>query len=673
MPNRLASETSPYLLQHANNPVDWYAWGEEAFDRARAEDKPILLSVGYSACHWCHVMEHESFEDEGIAAVMNQLFVNIKVDREERPDVDEVYMRAVQAMNRGQGGWPMTVFMTPEGRPFFGGTYFPNVPRYGMPSFPQVLQQMAVTYRTKRSEIDAMTDEMLVRLGQMGELPPAESEIDPGALGVLFAEVTNYYDGTDGGFGGAPKFPQPGVLAALLAHYQSSGEKGALEQLTHTLDCMARGGMYDHLGGGFARYSVDAQWLIPHFEKMLYDNAQLITVYTDAYKVTKNPHYSRIVAETIGYVLREMKAPEGGFAAAQDADSEGEEGKFFVWTPETVAEVLGPEDAARLCKLCNISAYGNFEHGNSVIRLEEPLEALSEADRGLLERCFPLLYAARSERVWPGRDDKVITAWNGLMISALARAGACFGREDWILAGAEAAEFLLEKVTLEGRLMRTYKDGRAHPRAFADDYAFLIEALLELYQAQLDPRWLKRSLSLSQELLDLFWDEEEGALFYTGSDAEKLILRGKKPLGGAEPSANGVAALSFQRLGKLCNRPDLIERAEVILKRYQALLRRAPTALGVEALALAWASQGTREIGIACPEGLDGAALLESIHQRYLPFSVWARQDALSLCPWMDQRPALEGAPTAYVCADFSCKTPVTAVSELCALLDSAS
>jgi uncharacterized protein len=670
MPNRLAAETSPYLLQHANNPVDWYPWGPEAFERARREDKPILLSVGYSACHWCHVMEHESFEDEAIAAVMNQLYINVKVDREERPDVDDVYMRAVQAMNRGQGGWPMTVFMTPEGRPFFGGTYFPNVPRYGMPSFPQVLEQMSVIYRTKRSEIASMTDEMLVRLGRMGELPAADSTVVPGALTVLFTEVTNFYDGAHGGFGGAPKFPQPGVLSALLAHHHLSGEEGALEQVTHTLDCMARGGMYDHLGGGFARYSVDAMWLIPHFEKMLYDNAQLISVYTDAYKLTKNPHYKRVVDETISYVLREMRAPEGGFAAAQDADSEGEEGKFFVWTPQTVAEVLGTEDGARLCALCQITTYGNFEHGNSVIRLDQPLERLSEPDRVFLERCFPRLYAARSQRVWPGRDDKVITAWNGLMIAALARAGACFERDDWIQAGAEAADFLLETVTVEGRLMRTYKDGRAHPRAFADDYAFLIDGLVELYQAELAPRWLEGALALSQELLDLFWDEEEGALFYTGSDGEELILRGKKPLGGAEPSANGVAAMSFLRLGKLCSRPELIERAETILKRYQALLRRAPTALGVEALALAWAAHGTREIGLSCPEGTGGEALLRTVHERYLPFAVWARQDALALCPWMEQRPPVGGEPTAYVCADFSCKTPVTGAEALGALLD---
>jgi uncharacterized protein YyaL (SSP411 family) len=614
-------------------------------------------------------MEHESFEDEGIAGLMNELFVNIKVDREERPDVDEVYMRAVQAMNRGQGGWPMTVFMTPEGRPFFGGTYFPNQPRHGMPSFPQVLHQMATIYRTRRSEIDAMTDEMLVRLGQMGELPPPESQLHPGALGVLYEEASNYYDVADGGFGGAPKFPQPGVLSALLAHHQLSGEAEALEQVTHTLDCMARGGMYDHLGGGFARYSVDARWLIPHFEKMLYDNAQLIGVYTDAFKVTKNPHYARVVHETIQYVLREMAAPDGGFAASQDADSEGEEGKFFVWTPETVAAVLGESEAARVCALCNITRWGNFEHGNSVIRLEEPLEKLTEADRTLLQTAFERLLEARSERVWPGRDDKVVSAWNALMISALARAGACFERADWIAAGSAAAVFLAEKVTVEGRLMRTYRNGRVQPEAFADDYAFLMEATLELYLATLKPSWLERSLELANQLLELFWDEAEGALFYTGSDAEKLILRGKKPLGGAEPSANGVASLTFLRLGKLCQRPELIERAEAILKRYQAVLRRAPTALGVEALALTWATRGTQEIGIT-GDGPAREALLREVHQRYLPLAIWAGNDANGLCPWMSERPSVDEKPTAYVCADFSCRTPVTETKDLGALLD---
>jgi uncharacterized protein YyaL (SSP411 family) len=604
-------------------------------------------------------MEHESFEDEATAAIMNELFVNIKVDREERPDVDEVYMRAVQAMNRGQGGWPMTVFMTPKGEPFFGGTYFPNRPRYGMPSFSQVLNQMAQVYQTKRSQIDEMTGEMLARLGKMGEFPEPENDLKTGALKGLYTEAINYYDPAHGGFGGAPKFPQSGFLAALLAHYYQSGDADVLDVVTQTLDCMARGGMYDHLGGGFARYSVDAQWLIPHFEKMLYDNAQLICIYTDAYKVTKNPHYKRVVEETIGYVLREMRAPEGGFAAAQDADSEGVEGKFFVWTPETVAAVLGEQEAARVCELCQITKFGNFEHGNSVIRLERPMEELSEEERSVLQSAFPKLLAARSERVWPGRDDKVVTAWNCLMIKALARASTCFDRPEWREIAEETVGFLFDKVTVEGRLMRTYKDGQAKPKGFADDYAFAIDACLELYLASLEPLWLNRSLELSSTLLSLFWDETDGALFYSGSDAEELVLRGKKPLGGAEPSANGVAAHCFMRLGKLCERPDLIDRGETILRRYQAMLSRYPTALGVEALALAWATQGTQEIGLV-GSGSEAAALIAEVHQRYLPLAVWALNDADGLCPWMKERGLVEGKPAAYVCTNFTCQMPVT-------------
>ncbi|MFZ5477299.1 MAG: DUF255 domain-containing protein [Myxococcota bacterium] len=664
--NRLANETSPYLQQHADNPVDWYPWGPEALALARDNDRPILLSVGYSACHWCHVMAHESFEDPMVAAVMNSHFVNVKVDREERPDLDEIYMQAVQAFTGGHGGWPMTVFLTPDGKPFFGGTYFPPEPRPGLPSFRQVLEHASSLWRSRRQEVDRVTGELVPYLKASERLPKPTGTASEAWLDKLAEACARDFDEVDGGFGGAPKFPPHGQLAALLAHHHRSGDDHALHVVTHTLDRMAHGGMYDLLGGGFARYSVDPHWRVPHFEKMLYDNALLVPIYVDAWKLTGKTRYGRVVRETLGWMQREMASPGGGFCSALDADSEGEEGKFYVWTPAEIRSVLGVLDGMRACTALGVTDQGSFEHGTSVLQLE------GEVDDAWIEK----LLAAREQRVRPGRDDKVLTAWNALAISAFARAGAAFDDPEWRGAAVKAARFLLDTATVDGRLQRTWKDGRAHVPAFADDHAFLVNALIDLYEATLDLDWLGEANALADRLVELFWDDADGGLYYTGSDAEPLVTRSKHLLGGAEPSANGAAALAFARLADLSGRDDLGRKADRILQSYRALLDRAPRALGVEALAGAWRQGPTQQLGIV---GGHAEALLREYYGRYQPFCVlaWlpdAKKEAL--LPWMEGKHEAPGephpTPLAYLCENRACLAPAAEAVELRAQLERA-
>ena len=671
--NRLAFETSPYLLQHAHNPVDWYPWGPEALGRAAAEDKPILLSVGYSACHWCHVMERESFEQDEIAALMNQDFVCIKVDREERPDIDEIYMGAVQAFTGGHGGWPMTVFITPDGQPFFGGTYFPPKRSRGMPGFDEVLGHAARLWREERQQIGTVTAELLDHLSRKGRLPAPAGDPETDWLAVVAEEMAKDFDSKNAGFGKAPKFPPHGTLAALLAHHARSGDARTLRILTRTLDAMAKGGMYDLAGGGFARYSVDAEWRIPHFEKMLYDNAQLVPVYLDAWRATGKPLYRRVVEDTLDYLLREMCWPEGGFCAAQDADSEGVEGRYYCWTPAELRAVLGLQQGLRAAVLLEVTEEGTFEHGSSVLRLEEPLETLPAEDQELLRLALPTLYTARQQRVPPARDDKVITAWNALAISAFARASATFGRLDYVAAARRAADFLLQELVVDGRLQRTWKGGRAHLLAYADDHALLILALLDLWEADFDPRWLAEANRLADQTVALFWDEEGSGLFYTGTDAEALITRSKHMLGGAEPSANGAAALAFARLGLLCGRDDLALKADRILAAYRPLLDRAPRALGLETLAAAWRQGPTRELAVVASHADPvGDALIACARAPYLPFLVLARVPPFTetppLLPWLEGRGAVE-ASTAWLCEGHSCQAPTSDPEALAAAL----
>ena len=663
MPNRLVNETSPYLLQHAHNPVDWFPWGAEALEKAKAEDRPILLSIGYSACHWCHVMERESFESEAVAEVMNTHFINIKVDREERPDLDELYMKAVQAFSGGHGGWPMTVFLTPEGHPFFGGTYFPPAPRGGIPSFGQVLQHVHQLYHRDRPRVTEITGELLTYLSDAVRMPTPAPELSDRWLEAIAAAADRDFDSKNGGFGDAPKFPAYGTLAGLLAR---TNDRSALKMATATLSAMAQGGMYDLLAGGFARYSVDDAWRVPHFEKMLYDNGQLVPLYLTAFQRTGQAHYARIAAETLDYVLREMTLDSGGFAASQDADSEGVEGKFYAWTPAQIREAVGIVDGLRVSMLLEVTDDGTFEHGTSVLRLTTPLEELEAADRELLIRCLPLLKQARDRRVAPGRDDKIICAWNAMMIGAMARGAFVLDAPKYAEAAGRAADCLLARLRPDGRLLRT--DGATRLLAYADDYALLIDALINLYEATFERRWLTEALALSDQLIALFWDTDEGGFFYTGTDAETLVARSKHLIGGAEPAANEIAALAFCRLEALCGRADLGEKADHIIRAYQLLLDRAPRALSASALAGAWRSGKGQEIAIVgAADDPTVAEFLAVLRSSPHPFRVVACLSPADLAagapaelPWLEGRSALDGKATAYLCEHFTCLAPTT-------------
>ncbi len=670
--NRLSRETSPYLLQHAHNPVDWYPWGPEAFAAARQLDRPILLSIGYSACHWCHVMERESFENEELAGKMNTSFVSVKVDREERPDVDELYMRAVQAFNRGHGGWPMTVFLTPDGGPFFGGTYFPAVARGGMPGFGEVLDQVATAWRERRADVDRTVGEVKQVLDSTGTLPRAAPALTRAWFEPVVAAAREDHDPVHGGFGTAPKFPPHGTLAVLLAYHARTGDPESLALATSTLDGMARGGTYDLVAGGFCRYSVDAEWRIPHFEKMLYDNAQLLPLYLDAWRLGAGAHHARIVREVVAWMLTEMRLPYGGFAASLDADSPEGEGAFYAWTPAQLREILGERDGGRTAELLQVTARGTFEHGTSVLRLEQPIERLDPTDAALLHTALPRLAAARADRPRPARDDKVVVAWNALAIGALARCGAALGEPAWVKVAVEAADFVLGRCTVEGRLQRTFKDDRAHTPAFADDHAALGGALLDLFEATGERRWLMEAARLADVLVARFWDEAEGGLFYAGSDVPALVSRSHHPLGGAEPSANGLGALLFVRLAKLAGRDDLGAHADRIARSAQAWLTRAPKALGAEALAGAWLAEGGLEIAVVGDPAVQATErLLAEVRRRSLPFAVLAPvREPVPEMPWLEGKEAVGGKPTAFVCESFSCLLPTQDPEELGRQLD---
>lgn len=672
--NHLADVASPYLRQHADNPVDWYPWGPEALRRAVAEDKPILLSVGYAACHWCHVMAHESFEDDAIAAVVNEHLIAIKVDREERPDLDTLYMTAVQAFTGGHGGWPMTLFLTPDGRPFLGGTYFPPAPRHGMPSFGQLVERAIHVWQHDRERVLDVADRVAARqiaAEQIPELAGDPPEVD--WLDQVLAQAVADVDDVHGGFGGAPKFPPHGTLAALLALHGRTGDPTALTLVTDTLEAMARGGMYDHLGGGFCRYSVDAEWRIPHFEKMLVDNAQLVPVYVDAWRHTSDPFLARIARETLDYVARDMTGPEGAFFASEDADSEGEEGTFYVWTPAQLREVLG-DDADRAAELLQVTASGTFEHGTSVLRLDTPWERLPPGDQDLVDRALLALRTARDERERPGLDDKRITAWNAWMVRAFAVAGAAMEAPQYVERAAVAARFLLRHATVDGRLHRIWTPGRgAEVPAFLDDHAALLVALVDLWEATFDPAWVTEALRLADATFDLFWDEESGTCTFTGRDAEPLVATPRKLVGGAEPSGNGALAWGLARLAVLADRPDLGDRADRLLAAYAPWAHRVPRAIGLEAIAWGWRQGPTREVALVLPHDRALAEpMLRAIHRHADAFRVLAgaidgaQPEAV---PWLADKPAVDGRPTVYVCERFACQAPSTVPAEVEAAL----
>ena len=669
-PNRLIHETSPYLLQHAYNPVDWYPWGPEALQAAKDKNRPILLSIGYSACHWCHVMERESFENDATAELMNRDFVCIKVDREERPDLDEIYMQATVAMNHGQGGWPMTVFLTPEQKPFFAGTYFPPEDRWGRPGFGTLLKKIADYWRTDAAGVHAQAKDMTARLKDAGRIPSPIS-VSESALDEAVAQFNGEFDKTHGGFGTAPKFPPAAGLSLLLRCHRRSGDKQALAMVTKTLDMMAAGGIYDHIGGGFARYSTDARWLVPHFEKMLYDNALLARVYVEAYQVTKNPLYRQVATETLDYVLREMTGPAGGFHSATDADSEGVEGKFFVWTPADVRAALNDEETARrFCALYDITDAGNWEHTNIPNRLrpiEEVARHIDLTTDELLEtaaRAKPALYRARQQRIPPGLDDKVITAWNGMMLSAMAEAARVFGEDRYREAAQRTADFLLQThARPDGRLLRTSRAGRAHLAAYLEDYAFLAEGLLDLYEAGASEAYLHAAARLADFLMTDFLDEAQGGFFTTAKHHESLILRAREGADGATPSANAVAASALARLSFHFDRQTWREAAVAAVRAYGRQIARYPRAFAKTLALVDFLTEGPLELAFVGDETQEGLrALRRAVADQYLPNRIiaTAAPGTPSSSPLLEGKQPVDGQPALYICRNFSCRQPIT-------------
>jgi uncharacterized protein YyaL (SSP411 family) len=675
--NRLIEETSPYLLQHAHNPVDWLPWGNEAFERAQKEDKPIFLSIGYSTCHWCHVMERDSFEDEDIAEIMNEHFVSVKVDREQRPDVDEIYMNAV-AMMTGSGGWPLSVFLTSEGKPFYGGTYFPPHDSYGQPGFERVLLSIAEAWKNRRQELVGSAAKMSELL-QSPASPIGNSNLSTEILDNAFTSFQSVFDAVNGGFGTAPKFPQPINLSVLLDYWHRTADNEAMNMVEKTLDAMAAGGIYDHIGGGFYRYATDAQWLVPHFEKMLYDQALLSKVYLQAYQTTRQERYAQIAREIFDYVLRDMTDPTGGFYSAEDADSEGREGTFYLWDPEQTASILNEEQARLFNAYYGITNEGNFEECKTILnittsmkQLEKEFQKNQTAIENILRTARTRIFQERSKRIRPHRDEKIITAWNGLMISSLAYGGAVIDEEKYIEAARRSAEFILSTLRQNGRLMRYYRDGQVVEKAFLDDYAFIAMALLDLYEATFDVKWLIEAKSLCNEMIELFADMERGGFFLNGKDSEKLIARTKPGSDGAIPSGNSVAALVLLKLGRLTLDQHFNELGGKVLETFSQQLERAPAYSSAMLRALDFRLGPAQEIIIAGnADEPDVKQMLRLIHGTFLPNAVVllhepdkANSALYDIVPFIKNQIAIEGKATAYVCENYVCKEPLNNISE---------
>jgi uncharacterized protein len=679
-PNRLAGETSPYLLQHQYNPVDWYPWGEEAFARARAEGKPILLSVGYSACHWCHVMERESFEDPRIAGLMNERFVNVKVDREERPDVDQIYMQAVQSMT-GHGGWPMTVFLTPDGVPFYGGTYFPPEDRHGLPGFSRVLEAIADHYRERPADTEAAGRRLLEQLRQGERVRAGGDLLTREILDQAFQGLRGEYDPRAGGLGQRPKFPQPMAWDFLLRYWRRTGSPDALEMVRKTLTRMARGGMYDQLGGGFHRYSTDEVWLVPHFEKMLYDQAQLVPLYLHAWQATGEAEHRRVAVETLDYIVREMTHADGGFYSTQDADSEGEEGKFFLWTEPELSALLGADEARVAAQYWGVAAGPNFE-GRSILHVpRDPADVAAALDltpaamEVLLARARRTLFEARERRVKPGRDEKVLTGWNGMMLRAFAEASRALERPDYRRVAERNATFLLEALRRDGRLLRTWKDGQAKLLGYLEDYAMLADGLLTLYEATFERRWLDEARGLADEMVRLFWDPRVEGFFDTGSDHEALIVRPRNLFDNAVPCGTSVAAGVLLRLAILTGEPSYERTAGAAIRPVAPLMTRYPSGFGRFLAVLDFHLGPAVEVALVWPDGIgDGASapLLREVFSRYLPTRVVAGspEGRAGGLPLLEGKASRSGRPTAYVCEGYACQAPTTEPAELGRQLD---
>ncbi len=672
--NRLARETSPYLLQHAGNPVDWYPWGDEALGRARDDDRPILLSIGYSACHWCHVMERESFEDDRTAALMNEHFVNIKVDREERPDLDAIYMRAVQSIT-GQGGWPLTAFLTPQGLPYYGGTYFPPEPRHGMPSFRQVLEAAGRAYTGRKAEVREAASRMRgllersMRPPDAGRASPDDHEARTGLARAACDNIARGYDTINGGFGRAPKFPQPMVLELMLRVHRGSGDEQLLSMATHTLRKMARGGIHDQLGGGFHRYTVDARWLVPHFEKMLYDNALLASAFLQAHLYTGDAEFLAVTEKTLAYMLTDLRSPEGGFYSARDADSEGEEGLFYLWTAEEIDALLDPS-TARLFRRCyDVTPAGNFE-GRNILHLPHDPESVARAEGlapdeldAVLAPASAVLLEARALREPPFRDEKVIVAWNGFAIRVFAEAGAALGRREYVRAAEQAGEFILAELRRDGRLLRSHKDRPSPVGGFLEDYASLAGAFLALHEATLRAVWLDRATELADALLEGFLDRASGLLFDTHRTDQALVVRPRDATDNATPAGNSLAAEVLLRLGRLLDREDYRILAARVLAGEAAAMARFPSAYGrLLTVADAFDRPGVEVVIEGDPDDDATRALLQAAHGRYLPDRLVTGDEAgrTPRAPWRlaagDQR---DRGPRAHVCHQYTCQTPV--------------
>jgi uncharacterized protein len=671
MPNRLAHETSPYLLQHADNPVDWYPWGTEALERARREQTPILLSIGYAACHWCHVMAHESFEDPPTAALMNERFVNIKVDREERPDLDGIYMQAVQAMT-GHGGWPMTVFLTPDGAPFYGGTYFPKDDRNGMPSFARILRTVSDAFHARPDDVARAAASVRELYAAAAEQTRSAGPLGERLLDDAYHALSSRYDEAHGGFDGAPKFPQTMSLDFLLRYWARRGREQALAIATRSFRHMARGGIYDQIGGGFARYSVDSQWLVPHFEKMLYDNALLLRFGAHLWQATRDAEVRRVVADTITWLMTEMRSPHGGFYSSLDADSEGSEGKFYVWSLDEFNALLG-DAAPALRDHWGVTAEGNFE-GRNILSASADVRAVA-ARHGLSERALDelvrearqTLYAARAKRVWPGRDDKILTSWNALTVRALAESARIFGDDEIRVAAVQSGTFLFGSLVANGRVFRSWKDGRARIAGYLEDHAAMGLAALALYELTFDMEWLERARSMQEATVRWFWDDATGAFYDTASDHETLITRPREVSDNAVPSGTSLAVELLVRMAELTQDVDARRRATYVLETLAPAMGRYPAAFGHLLGAADLLINGAVEVAIVGdPAAEDFRALTRTLAAEYVPGLVLAggptRDDSIALLAGRTMR---EGRATAYVCRNYTCNEPVTEAAEL--------
>jgi len=676
--NRLIEEKSHYLLQHAENPVEWYPWGEEAFQKARKENKPIFLSIGYSTCHWCHVMAHESFEDEEVAGILNKSFVSIKVDREERPDVDMVYMAACQAITL-KGGWPLSVFMTPESKPFFAGTYFPKTGRMGMVGFLDLAKQIAAAWQNNRGPL-LEASEKITRGIQPRPSKGSISELGPDTLKKGYDQLAQAFDPKWGGFGSAPKFPTPHNLTFLLRWHKRSGEANALHMVEKTLDGMRAGGIFDHLGYGFSRYSVDERWLVPHFEKMLYDQAMLAMAYTEAYQSTGEFRHGKVVDEILTYVLRDMTSPEGGFYTAEDADSEGKEGLFYVWTPGEIEEELGEDLAELFCRYYDVGTHGNFEDGRSILHARIPLDNFAARQKmevaeleKVLEKGREKLFLARERRIHPLKDDKVLTSWNGLMIAAMAKAYQALGNQAYVDAAKRAAGFILENMKKNHRLFRRYRDGDVAYSGYLDDYANFVWGLIELYEATFEIGYLEEALALNHTMIDLFWDETHDGFFYSGTKNEVLIKQSKEIYDGAIPSSNSVALLNLIRLGRITGEANLEKKAEQLAGAFANRIKAYPSAYTQFLAALDFLIGPSREIVIVeSRDGRSSRPMVEAIQKQFVPNKVLLLRPAdesgdriSALAPFTKDLRALGDQPVVHICEQHSCQNSITGVEEL--------